>query len=412
MRICILGGGLCGLVAALRLSGSSEVTLLERDREPGGCLSSWRIGEGSFVERFYHHCFAGDTHLLSLLAETGLSDRLEWLRGTTGSFADGKIHPLNTPAEILRYPYLSLPEKARLALFTRKAGRLKEGDLDAVTARDFILDHLGERIYSQFFRPLLRSKFGDRENEVSAGWLVSRVAIRSNRGLSGERLGYLLGGFHHLVERLSELAGKQGCRMETGTPATRIGRKNGSWVVNGTAYDRVLSTIPPRELTRIGGPELPPIPYQGAACMTLGINRDVTNGVYWLNMKDPAPYGAVVSHTNFVPPERYGGRILYLASYFQGAMDPTLPDRMVIDFCSRFGVGPESILWRKMAVEPFAGPVYVTGYRSHIPAYEEGGLFLAGMFSRPNYPERSMEGSILAATEVAARMQQGAVARE
>jgi protoporphyrinogen oxidase len=407
MRICILGGGLCGLAASLRLSRSSEVTLLERDRELGGCLSSYRL-DGCWVERFYHHCFAGDAHLLSLLAEIGLSDRLEWLRGTTGSFAGGKVYPLNTPLEILRYPHLSALDKARLALFTLGAKRMKAGDLDMVTARDFIIARLGEEIYRQFFRPLIRSKFGDREEEVSAGWLISRVALRSNRGLSGERLGYLRGGFHLLVERLAELAGKGGCTLATGTPATRIERRNGGWFVNGTRYDRILSTIPPQEVTRIGGPELPAVPYQGAACMTLGLDRDVTGGVYWLNVNDPAPYGAVVSHTNFVPPERYGERILYLASYFQGKMDPALPSRMVGDFCGRFGVGPESIRWRRMAVEPFAGPVYRTGYRGLMPAYEEKGLFLAGMFSPPNYPERSMEGSLIAGTEVAARMEEAA----
>lgn len=405
MRICILGGGLCGLVASLRLSRSFEVTILERDRDLGGCLSSYRL-DGAWVERFYHHCFAGDAYLLTLLAEIGLSDRLEWLRGTTGSFADGKVYPLNTPLEILRYPYLSAPDKARLALFTMRARRMKAEDLDTVTARNFIVDRLGDGIYLQFFRPLLRSKFGDRENEVSAGWLISRVAIRSNRGLSGERLGYLRGGFHILVERLAELARSRGCTIETGTPATRMERKDGGWLVNGTRYDRVLSTIPPREVTRIGGPELPAIPYQGAACMTLGVDRDVTDGVYWLNMKDPSPYGAVVSHTNFIPADRYDGRILYLASYFQGTMDPALPGKMVDDFCSRFSVAPASIRWKKTAVEPFAGPVYTTGYRSHIPAYEERGLFLAGMFSLPNYPERSMEGSIIAGTEVARRIEE------
>ncbi|HUK37756.1 MAG TPA: FAD-dependent oxidoreductase, partial [Methanomicrobiales archaeon] len=80
-------------MAALRLSGSAEVTVLERDLSPGGCLSSYRLGD-TWVERFYHHCFAGDSHLLSLLDEVGLSDRLEWLKGTTGSFAGGKIYPL------------------------------------------------------------------------------------------------------------------------------------------------------------------------------------------------------------------------------------------------------------------------------------------------------------------------------
>jgi protoporphyrinogen oxidase len=407
MRICILGGGLTGLCASLRLSRSSEVTLLERDQELGGCLSSYRL-DGAWVERFYHHCFAGDARLLSLLAEIGLSDRLEWLRGTTGSFAGGRIYPLNTPLEILRYPLLSLPDKTRLALFTLGAKRMKAGDLDAVTAREFIVGRLGEEIYRQFFRPLLRGKFGDREDEVSAGWLVSRVAIRSNRGLSGERLGYLRGGFHLLVERLAELAGRQGCTLSTGTPATRIERRNDGWVVNGSRYDRILSTIPPQEVTRIGGPELPAVPYQGAACMAIGLDRDVTGGIYWLNMNDPAPYGAVVSHTNFVPPERYGDRILYLASYFQGAMDPALPSRMIEDFCGRFGVGPDSVRWRRMAVEPFAGPVYRTGYRGLMPAYEEKGLFLAGMFSPPNYPERSMEGSLIAGTEAAGRMEEAA----
>ena len=405
MRVCILGGGLSGLVAALRLSVSSDVTILERDLEPGGCLSSYRL-DGAWVERFYHHCFAGDTHLLSLLTEIGLSDRLEWLKGTTGSFAEGKIYPLNTPLEILRYPYLSILDKARLAVFTKRAGKEKLEDLDAITARSFIIDRLGEKIYREFFRPLMRSKFGDRENEVSAGWLVSRVAIRSNRGLSGERLGYVRGGFHLLVERLAEIARKQGCIIEAGTPATRMERMDGGWAVNGVRYDQVLATIPPQEVTRIGGPDLPAIPYQGAACMTLGLDRDVTERVYWLNMKDPAPYGAVVSHTNFIPPERYGGRILYLASYFQGQMDPGLPGKMVNDFSRRFGVAQESIGWKKMAVEPFAGPVYITGYRDHIPPYEQKGLFLAGMFSLPNYPERSMEGSIVAGTEVAGRMKE------
>jgi len=407
MRVCVLGGGLSGLSASLRLSRSCEVTVLERDREPGGCLSSYRL-DGAWVERFYHHCFAGDARLLALLGELGLSDRLEWLRGTTGSYAGGRTYPLNTPLEILRYPYLGITDKAKLALFTLRAKREKLEDLDNVTARSFVIDRLGEGIYNQFFRPLLRSKFGDRENDVSAGWLISRVAIRSNRGLAGERLGYIRGGFHLLVERLAELAAKQGCSMVTGSPATSLVRKDGKWVVNGTSYDQVLSTIPPREITRIGGPDLPAIPYQGAACMTLGIDRDVTGGVYWLNMTDPAPYGAVVSHTNFVPADRYDGRIVYLASYFQGSMDPALPQRMADDFCSRFRLPPESIRWKKMAVEPFAGPVYVTGYRKLIPAYQEKGLFLAGMFSPPNYPERSMEGSILAGEEAARRIAEAA----
>lgn len=166
-------------------------------------------------------------------------------------------------------------------------------------------------------------------------------------------------------------------------------------------YDTVLSTIPPQNLGLIGGPQVAPVPYQGAACMTLGIDRDVTNGIYWVNMKDNAPYGAVISHTNFVPLERYGEHIVYLASYFTGKLPDSIDVQMLDDFRRRFGVPDSAIHWHRLSVDPFAGPVYTTGFRSRIPAYQQEGLYMAGMFSSPNYPERSMEGSIRAGFEVA-----------
>jgi protoporphyrinogen oxidase len=118
-------------------------------------------------------------------------------------------------------------------------------------------------------------------------------------------------------------------------------------------------------------------------------------------MKDEAPYGAVIAHTNFIPLERYGEHIVYLASYFSGTVPPNLDRRMLEDFYSRFAVRKGEVHWYKMAVDPWAGPVYTTGYRTLIPAYEQKGLFMAGMFSSTNYPERSMEGSINAGSEVA-----------
>jgi protoporphyrinogen oxidase len=118
-------------------------------------------------------------------------------------------------------------------------------------------------------------------------------------------------------------------------------------------------------------------------------------------MKDPAPYGAVVNHTNFIPLEHYGEHIVYLASYFTGTVPPGLDETMLADFCSRFSVDRNEICWHHLAIDPWAGPVYTTGYRSLIPAYENEGLFMAGMFSKTNYPERSMEGSVRAGFDVA-----------
>jgi protoporphyrinogen oxidase len=401
MNICVIGGGLTGLAAAYRLRDEGPIDLYEKDDVLGGCLSSYGSGE-TRIERFYHHCFSGDRMLLALIDDLGLTGKLEWRTASTGYYAGGTLYPLTTPADILRYPHLGLLDKARLALLTLRSRTFDREALDAVTAKDFITRHLGTRVYTSFFEPLLRSKFGDMRESVSAAWLVSRIAIRSDRGPAGERLGYLDGGFHHLIDGLERRLAADGCTIMTGTPAISLSRAETGWEVNDEPYDTVISTIAPHELARIGGPRLPAIPYQGAACMTLALNRDVCGGIYWINMKDDAPYGAVIGHTNFIPQERYGEHLVYLASYFRKRPAENAGEQMLADFCKRFSVDPGEIRWHRLGVEPAAGPVYTTGYRHLIPGYAKDGLFLAGMFSWPNYPERSMEGAVRAGTDVAA----------
>jgi protoporphyrinogen oxidase len=400
MKVAIIGGGLTGLVAAHALADEYEVELFEKLPFFGGCLSSYRIND-YWIERYYHHCFSGDQSLFALLNELGLSDRLHWHNGTTGYYSRGTIYPLSTPAQILRYPELSLVDKARLGWLTLNAKKIDLAPLDDIPAEVYIRNRLGDRVYHSFFEPLLKSKFGERRNEVSAAWLISRIAIRSNRGTSGESLGYINGGFHLLIEGLERSIVAKGGKMHPHCPVTAITRENGGWKVNGTHFDALISTIPPQELGRLCEIAMPVVPYQGAACMTLGLEKDVCHGIYWLNMKDEAPYGAVVAHTNFIPQEQYGEHIVYLASYFTREMPARLDARMVADFQARFGVSDAEIHWHRMAVDPWAGPVYMTGYRSLVPTYEKSGIFIAGMFSRENYPERSMEGSIRAGYRVA-----------
>ncbi|HQD25870.1 NAD(P)/FAD-dependent oxidoreductase [Methanoculleus thermophilus] len=403
MKICIVGGGLSGLVSALELAGTHQVDLFEKRPIPGGCLGSYRIGD-YWIEEYYHHCFAGDVSLLDLFDRLQVTDRLEWLRGSTGYYVDGIVHPLTTPIEILRYPHLTLTEKARLGLLTLRSRRLDVSALDGITAKEFILENLGPGIYASFFEPLLKSKFGDRRDEVSAAWLISRIAIRSDRGAGGERLGYLKGGFQQFVARLVEEATRKGASIMLDTPVKEIRRKGDGWVVDGSAYDCVISTVPPQVTAELANVDMNPVPYQGAACMTLALDRDVTNGIYWLNMKDTAPYGAVVSHTNFAPLSWYGEHIVYLASYFTKRLPEGFEQSMLRDFCRRFSVSEDEVHWHRLAVDPYAGPIYTTGLRDRLPAYEEHGLYLAGMFSPPNYPERSMNGSVIAGQEVAKRV--------
>jgi protoporphyrinogen oxidase len=405
-EICIVGGGLSGLAAAHSLRDVASVDLFEKQPILGGCLSSYHMDTYT-IERYYHHCFSSDTALFSLLDELGIRHQLEWLTGTTGYYVHGSLYPLTTPREILRYPYLSLLDKARLAFLTLGARRKDIKSLDTITAEDYVVNRYGRNLYESFFEPLLASKFGETRSTVSAAWLVSRIAIRSHRGVSGEHLGYLKGGFEQLIRALEQSCSKAGCILRLNEPVTELRKSGEKWLVNGRGYDQVLSTIPPSENEQISGLSMPEIPYQGAACMTLGLEREVTEGIYWLNMKDAAPYGAVVAHTSFVPRERYGESIVYLGSYFSGKPPAHLEERMLNDFSRRFGVSDKEIYWHRLAVDRFAGPVYVAGYQSMIPEYQKHGLYLAGMFSQPNYPERSMEGSVRAGNAASALMKKG-----
>ena len=88
-------------------------------------------------------------------------------------------------------------------------------------------------------------------------------------------------------------------------------------------YDAVLSTTPSRIFADLA-PELPDsyrdaltsTTYLAAVLIVLELDRSLTP-VYWLNIADRSiPFVAAIEHTNFVPPEHYGGsHLLYLSNY-------------------------------------------------------------------------------------------------
>ncbi|MDP2841575.1 MAG: NAD(P)/FAD-dependent oxidoreductase [Candidatus Methanoperedens sp.] len=418
MKTIIIGGGLAGLAAAYRLVDRDEITIIEIDNELGGMASSYSIEiPGSkngvyHIEKYYHHIFASDKELISLIEELGLGSRLEWLRGTTGYFFNGKIYPMNTPLEILRA--LPLVDVIRLTWLVMKAKTIKDRTpFDEITAKQWILDTAGESVYNNFFLPLLASKFGDNKDKVSAAWLLGRVQIRSNRGAKGERLGYMRGGFHALVIAMVDKLKDKGCKILKGC-VYRIDINNG--VVKGVVVDgkriecdRVISTVAPNVLekimdtkhSRIGTD----ISYQGTACALFGLKEKVMDDIYWLNIKDEVPFGAVIEHTNFIPEQDYGEHLMYVTSYFQNP-ESVLWKKNNDEVVELYLKGLEKLFpgirekvnWWRLRRDIDTAPVYEVGYGKKVLPYKTNikGLYLAGMFSEANYPERSMNGSIVA----------------
>jgi len=399
LRIAIIGAGLAGLSAAIELREYADITIFER-HSVGGLASSYC--REYCIEKFYHHCFKNDSDLIGMIKNLGLSSKLVWRVAKIAYAVNGRFYPLNTPFEIIKYPYMNLTDKLKLALFTLKTKKRNYREMDNTPAIEGIKKELGKSVFENFFLPLLKSKFGESYFEVSYAWLLARVAIRSNRKYKGEELGYLRHGFHQLIQRMRE-------RVEIKTGGVKI-TKNGKFNVNSEDFDAVIFTapLPVLDAKLREAASLPSIKYQSSVCALIGSENSFTDDIYWTNVRDKMSFGAIIEHTNFMPFEDYGEHLIYLASYstpessFFNKSSEEL-EKIYLKDAEKLGLRKEDVKWIKIFKAKYSSPVYETGYISKITPYKTSikGFYIAGMTSEPNYPERSMNGSIKAGKEVA-----------
>src|ERR687896_728004 len=112
-HIGVIGGGIAGLTAALRLAQAGRrVTLWERAPRFGGQAAAFPV-EGASLEYFYHHLFQSDRDIVALIDELGIGDHLLWLPSNVGILADGKIYPLNGALDLLRLGFIPFVDRLR-----------------------------------------------------------------------------------------------------------------------------------------------------------------------------------------------------------------------------------------------------------------------------------------------------------
>jgi len=429
--IGVVGGGIAGLAAAYRLQQRGhEVQVFEASDQVGGLAAVYDTA-GDPLEKFYHHLSKSEETIVELAEELGLGDELEWRIGENAYYVDGIVHPMDKPWEILAYPHLGLYDTFRLGMLTLdidvRGGipkfdsyeRLE--DFEDMPIRDFVLDHTTENVYKSFFEPLLEAKFGDRAEDVSAAWLLGRVKFRGERDiLRGEILGYLDGGFGQLLDALVEAVGRE--NITTGARVRDLATADGAvdsltvTTDEGTTshdVDAAIVAAMPTVLEALTGYECE-IDFQATICSVISMDEPLTE-TYWLNIADDAPFGALIEHTNFVPPERYGGdHLLYVAKYVQSTEDPywqqdddEIRETWLAGIEDLFpDFDRDSVNWVKTARNPRTAPIYERGYLDMVIPYDladeiADGVYYAGMASRAQYPERSLNGGIVAGYECA-----------
>jgi protoporphyrinogen oxidase len=422
--IGVVGGGIAGLSAAYRLQQHGhDVRVFEASDDLGGLAAVYETS-GDPIEKFYHHLSKSEETIVELAEELGLGDDVEWRIGKNAYYINGEVHPMDTPWEILSFPHWSLYDKFRLGMLTLdidvRGGipsfdtyeRLE--DFEDIPVEQFAREHTTQNVYETFFEPLLDAKFGSRKEDVSAAWLLGRIKFRGERDiLKGEVLGYLDGGFGRLLDALIEAVGRE--NIETGTRVTdidieddRVSKLRAEDGAGESSYDvdSVIVATMPNVLEDLTG-YVCDIDFQGTVCSVISMDAPLLD-TYWLNIADDAPFGALIEHTNFVSPDRYGGEhLLYVARYVQSPEEEIwqqdnkeVRETWLNGIKTLFPSFDRSIInWVRTARNPRTAPVYERGYLDMVIPYnlsEEvaNGIYYAGMASGAQYPERSLNGGI------------------
>lgn len=417
MRIAVLGAGVCGLVAAHRLTEAGHaVDVYERWPGLGGQAATIDVGEGHRLERYYHHLFSTDRHIAALYDELGMPDELEWISSSVAYFSGGRQWPFVTPLDLLRFR--PLPPLARLrlgaAVLAIQRGPGNPAPFERVTARAWIERWMGPHAWRALWGPLLRGKFGERADDVAMVWLQNKLRLRRGDDAAEEKLGYPRRSWEPLFGALRERIERGGGRVLIDRPAAalgpgfavtpgapgsfRAGHDPRAFAPGGEPerYDAVLSTLPSDVFEQLVAPGLLPeaylaqlrgIEYFTALCLLIELDRPFSP-FYWTNIGDDAlPFVGLIEHTNLIPPERYGGRrFLYVANYLPRGHRLLELDAegLLADYMSGLcAVNHEfERAWIKqlwLHREPAAQPIVTVGYREKIPAMKTPvrGLVLA-----------------------------------
>ena len=335
MKVAIIGAGATGLAIAYYLSKKNHaVTIYERSSDIGGQASTFEIN-GTPIERAYHHWFKNDYEILELCEEIGLSNQIGWFPSKVGTLYKGNIYNFNTPLDLLKYTPLSFFNRFRLGLSTLKIQRIKSWEsVETITAVQWLKKNAGLSAYKAFWEPMLRGKFGEEHyKQIGMAWIWGKIHTRlaSRQGImSKEKLGYPLGSFKDIFDRLYQKNIEQGVEINLSTSISKIITDNNH--VTGLKiketdeikeFDSVICTLPSDIFSEITPglsksyrQKLKSVEYMSAILIILVTNRPISD-IYWLNIADrEIPFVGIIEHTNLIDPSNYSNNhITYLTNY-------------------------------------------------------------------------------------------------
>ena len=410
-HVVVIGAGFTGLAAAYQLTSLGiGVTVLEADAEVGGLAGCFEVN-GERLEKFYHHWFVNDAHIMQLINELGSADNIVHRPTRTGMYFANNFFKLSSPLDVLRFKPLKYVDRIRLGSRVLRARAVKDWRaLESLTAQQWLSQLGGDAVYKVMWEPLLRGKFGVHAPDISAVWFWNKLKLRggSRDRRGNEVLAYYRGGFAALARRMAAEIAAKGGEIRTGAAARALmvegnrvtGVKTDQGAIDADAVIAtpalpIIADLMRPHVAAAYADQLCKIQYLANICVVLELDRSLSK-TYWLNVNDPGfPFVGVIEHTNFEPAETYGGRhIVYLSKYL-AETDPlyTMSDAQMLEYAlphlqRMFPDFARSwILAFHVWHARYAQPIVTRGYRDLIPDAQTplDGFYIASMAQI--YPE-------------------------
>lgn len=332
MKIAVIGGGFMGLALAYKLSqGSTKVNVFEKDTLPGGLSTYHDYGQFTW-DKYYHVVLPTDNHLISLLEEIGLGDKIVWRRSMTGYYVQQKFYSISSLKEFLLFPPLGILDKLKLGFTIFYGSRINNWQaLEKITAKDWLIRIGGKKTYDKFWSPLLLAKLGEKHEAVSAVFIwsyIKRLFQARSSTAQKEHMGYVSGGYKTVFDRFEKLLKENGAALHLNSTVKRIsprptGGINLFYDNQEEHFDKVIFTAPlsvlkktvAEELTAITNNQLA-VQYLGVICMVLITDMPLTP-YYVLNIADKEiPFTGVIGMSTLVDLEETNGQYLtYFPKY-------------------------------------------------------------------------------------------------
>lgn len=415
--IVIIGGGFGGLSLGYFLSKKGlPVHIIERDKTLGGTCRPIPLGD-DFVDSYYHVLSGGKNSLRDLISEIGLDSEVFPVKITQGFYKNGVIHPASGIVDLLSFSVLTWLDRILLAkIFLHAKCNHDWQKLDRMTAQEWLTTIGGEKLYDQFWKPVMSCKFGDAVSSISAADMWFRIKRLGDVTLPGTVSAcYIQGTLKRVLDRLEDIITKKNGIIEKNITVQEIREKKGRVVSillsNGSLIetDIVVSTIPLPELVNIIPPsyetykkELENIGYLHNVSLLLKTSKPIVP-YYQINLGDAdIPFSGIIGADIFYPPEKYGGYITYITRYLidnEALMNKDENDILseyiphLKKICSNFS---ESwILNKKLVKGRNVEPLHSVNYHSRIPDINTPISGLSLMTTAHIYPDPTILDTVV-----------------